>query len=382
MPKHALLSASSAHRWLNCTAAPHLEATYDDTASRFALEGTIAHEIAEILLCEAVYQDADTNDRLERVRAHDLFYEGMIDEVSAYTDYVMKKFREAYEKDPHAELFIEERIDFSKYVPEGFGTGDAVIVSEGAIEVIDLKFGKGVVVDPYMNPQLMLYGLGALEARDFLYDIHTVTVTVAQVRLDALESFTISADDLRKWGQSIAAIAQEASQGGSTPVPGDWCKFCKFRKDCRERNAYMQTLAKQFAYRDKHTLTDEEMAESLKLADAIDSWAKELKEYALDQALQGTKWPGFKVVEGRSNRKIVNPEAVAKAMMDDGYTEDNIYKPKELQTLTNLEKLAGKKHFSELAGSNIEKPAGKPTLVPESDKRPAIDDITEELEFI
>lgn len=370
MAGHALLSASSAHRWLNCTAAPRLEETIEDSGSVYAAEGTLAHAIAESILLGKDYK---------RLTDDELFYQGMIDEVEEYTNYVFERINEQKALDKHSELYVEQKLDLSEWIPKGFGTGDAVIIGNGLLEVVDLKFGKGVEVDPTYNPQFMLYGLGALREFGYLYDIDTIRLTCAQVRTAGISSFEISVKELEDWGEKeVKPKAKIAYKGDTEPNPGSWCGFCKFRSVCKKRAEYNLGLID--SKKDKE-LSLEEIAEILHRTKEIYSWISDIETKALDEALSGAIIPGWKVVEGRSNRKIVDEEGLAQLLLKE-YEEDKVYKPKAIETITNLEKLVGKKAFADLSVGFVEKPQGKPTLVVESDKRPAIVGVEDEFEFI
>ncbi len=383
MAAHAYLSASSSHRWLNCTKAPILEQGFPDTSSIFAEEGTLAHEIAELTLWLDLNKndnDPEVKELIEKFKAefnllkkHELFYEGMINEVEIYTTYCLERFNEFKVMDKHSIMDIEQRLDYSKYAPKGFGTGDCVIVGDNRIEVIDLKFGKGVEVDPVNNSQLMLYGLGALEAYNFLYDIKEVTLTVAQVRLGGISSWTLSTKELEDWGENeVKDKAKLAFDGKGETNPGDWCMFCKFKGQCKARSEYLKDLYDLYKDRDKETLSLEDLSEILANEKLIKNWLKDVEDYALGLGLSGTKIPGFKVVEGRSNRRITDGECLANVLIDKGYEEEDVYRPKEIKTITALEKLVGKKEFAELSEGYIEKPEGKPTLAKDSDRRKSI----------
>lgn len=377
--KHALLSASSAERWLNCTPSARLAEGYEDTTSSYAAEGTLAHEIAECLL-KARLNGHDFTDiaELEALKSNELFYEGMIDEVEEYINYVIETYHEALAKTKDAVIFVEETLDYSTYVPEGFGTGDAIIIADGEMEIIDLKFGKGVEVSPIENPQLKLYALGAYEKYGFIYGIEKITMTIAQVRLDNIQSWTISADMLLEWAENeLKPKAKLAFEGKGETVPGPWCTFCKVKTVCRARAEANLNLYNRYNT-NPNLLSAEEIAEVLKEIDDIQKWARELKDFALEEALKGTKYPGFKLVEGRSNRVIENEDEFAKVLINEGYHEEQIYKPRTLQGITVLEKLVGKKRFAEIGEGFIIKPPGKPTLVPESDKRPELGSVEDE----
>jgi hypothetical protein len=380
---HALLNASSAERWLNCTPSARLTEHIKDTSSIYAAEGTLAHKIGELILVEyfEALRDKRSNESeaawaawnkaaWEEIKTTDLFYDGMIDEVSIYTDYVIEQYNVAAQKTRDSLIYLEEKLDFSKYVPQGFGTGDCIIIADGQMEIIDLKFGKGVEVSAVNNPQLMLYALGAYEKFNFIYDIQTIKTTIAQVRLNHISSSSISTDMLLDWAEKTAKPAAKlAYEGKGELAPGNWCKFCKIRADCQARAD--KNLAFIQAYKDKQ-ITLQTIADILGQADEISSWISDIKDNALAKALEGVEIPGYKVVEGRSNRQITDDLALAEVLSGHIDSPEQIWKPKALETITKLEKLFGKKRFGELAKDYIIKPPGKPVLVPNSDKRPAI----------
>lgn len=380
MREHAILSASSAHRWLECTPSALIEEELPDSTSIYAEEGTLAHSIGELMLRLATKEITKRkyNSELKKLQKDDLYYEGMLDEVQLYADFVLGLYESYKKEDPLTELYIEQRLDYSKYAPEGFGTGDAVIMSLKTIHVVDLKFGKGVPVDPYENPQLKLYGLGAYEEYSFLHDIETVKVSVAQVRLDSFGTFETSAKELLDWGEKIVRPKAELAFAGKGDfVPGDWCTFCKFKARCKKRS---ETFMEIYQEKKDRVLSNEEIAGLLPELDALQKWAKDIQEGALNEILEGGSIPGWKAVEGRSTRKITDELGLAEALLKD-FSEEEIFRPKELKTITNLEKLMGKKDFAQMSEGFITKPPGKPTLAPLSDKRPAINDITDELDF-
>ncbi len=378
--KHALLSASGAERWLNCTPSARLEEKIKDTSSPYAAEGTLAHNIAEYQLQLALKQITKRkyNAELKKLEESEFFYPGMVEEVEEYTNYCLEQYAEATAKDQHAILNIEERLDFSKYVPEGYGTGDCVIVGNGELEVIDLKFGKGVVVSPVENSQLMLYALGAWENYNFLYDIEKISVTVAQVRLGNISSYSVTADMLLEWGEEIRPKANLAFAGKGDFAPGHWCRWCKVKATCTARAEYNLGFVEQYSCEDPRLLELSDIPYILERESEISSWLKDVKEYALEEALKGVKFEGWKLVEGRSNRVIYDTEGLAKKLLAEGYAEEGIYKPKTLEGITNLERLVGKKRFIEIAGDLISKPPGKPVLVEESDKRTELNSAEED----
>jgi len=380
MTKHALLSASAAERWLNCTPSARLNEKIPDTESFYAAEGTLAHSIGELQLKLALKRinKKQFNIELKKMKENELFYEGMIDEIQDYVDYVLEQYNTAVSRSKDAVIFLEEKLDFSNYVPEGFGTGDCIIISDGEMEIVDLKFGKGVEVSPVDNSQLKLYALGAYEKYGFIYGIEKITVTIAQVRLNNISSWTISADMLIEWAENeLREKAKLAFEGKGELNPGPWCTFCKVRQTCRARTEKNISFYENYK-RDPNLLEVEDISEILGQVDEIEKWAKEMKEYALEEALKGVKFPGWKLVEGRSNRVIDNPDALVKVLVAEGYDEEKLYKPRTLEGITALEKLVGKKKFNELAANFISKPPGKPTLVPEDDKRPELDSAEED----
>ena len=378
MAKHALLSASSATRWLNCTPSARLTEKYEDTTSIYAAEGTLAHSVGELLLrLELGGNDGAEVEEFKELCKDEMFYEGMVDEVEDYTNYVLEQFNAALAKTKDAKIFLEERLDYSTYVPEGFGTGDCIIIADGEMEIIDLKFGKGVEVSPINNDQLKLYALGAYEKYGFIYGIEKVTMTIAQVRLNNISSWTITAGMLEEWVENeLIDKAKLAFEGKGETSPGQWCGFCKVKNTCRARAELHLGLYQPL--QDTRLLSTNELASILDFVDDIAKWAKELKDYTLDAALKGTKYLGYKLVEGRSNRVIEDETALATKLLSEGYEEVKIYKPKTLEGITNLEKIVGKKKLTELAGGLIKKPKGKPTLVAEDDKRTELNSVEEE----
>ena len=358
---HAILSASSSARWLACPPSARINAELPETTSIYAEEGTMAHALAEKTLKGYLAGgSADVQSDNEEMK----------EAVQRYVDICIEKINAAKKASPDAVVHVEFRLDFSTYVPDGFGTGDMVIVSDKSLEICDLKYGKGVPVSAEGNTQMRLYALGAVEEFGMLYAFDTVHMTIIQPRLDSVSTDTLSAGKLLDWGRSIIPIAKEAYDGKGEFQAGDHCRFCKFRPRCKALAAYM---TEKTALRKKQTLTDLETVSILQAAKDIKRWLTDLEDYALGKALDGYDWPGMKIVEGRSKRVITDPDAAAAALIDKGFDADAVYKPRELQTLTALEKLVGKKSLAEALGGLIEKPDGKPTLVELSDKRPPLD---------
>ena len=358
---HAILSASSSARWLACPPSARINAELPETTSVYAEEGTKAHALAEKTL-QGYLAGGPAEVQSDN--------EEMKEAVQRYVDVCIEKINAAKAASPDAVVHVEFRLDFSTYVPDGFGTGDMVIVSDKSLEICDLKYGKGVPVSAEGNTQMRLYALGAVEEFGMLYAFDTVHMTIIQPRLDSVSTDTLSAGKLIDWGRSIIPIAKLAYDGKGDFQAGDHCRFCKFRPRCKALAAYM---AEKTALRKKQTLTDLETVAILQAAKEIKRWLTDIEEYALGKALDGYDWPGMKLVEGRSKRVITDPDAAAAALIENGFDADAVYKPRELQTLTALEKLVGKKSLAEALGGLIEKPDGKPTLVELSDKRPPLD---------
>lgn len=370
MPEiHATLSASGSHRWLNCTPSCVLEKGFEDKTSTYAAEGTLAHGLGEISLKRNLEQMSESQFKkeLKKLMINDLWTADMPDYVDRYTNICMEKVAEAKRLDELAEFKVEQRLDFSEWVPEGFGTGDFVIVANGRVEICDLKYGKGVPVSAKNNSQMMLYALGAISEFDFIYEIDTVKMTIIQPRLDSISEWEISKADLIKWAEDfVKPRAKMAIAGEGELVAGEHCTFCKAKAVCRARAEKNLEIAK-YEFRDSKTLSIDEIADVLNRVDELVKWSTDVKDYALEEALKGTSYPGFKVVEGKSNRKYTDTDKIESLLFDNGFTE--IYKPKELLGLTAMEKLVGKKKLIELIGEYIEKPQGKPVLVPSTDKR-------------
>lgn len=368
---HAVLSASGASRWMACTPSAMLEKDIPDQTSEFAQEGTAAHELSEIYLMHEIGEIAK-GTRTRRINKFsensDYFSQEMVDYVEAYVDIVVEKINEAKARSSDAVILLEQRLDFSEWVPSGFGTGDVVIISDGILEVIDLKYGKGVEVSAVNNPQLRLYGLGAYSQYDMLYDIDTISMTIVQPRLDNVSTETMEAADLVEWADTqVKPKAELAWNGEGEFVPGDHCRFCKIRSTCRARADENLKMA-QYEFAEPAHLDLNEIGQILFKANELQKWAKDVEKYALDQAEKhGNKVPGWKLVEGRSNRKYADEEKVYETLKSN-YNED-VIAPRKLLGITALEKTIGKSQFNNLLADYVVKPAGKPTLVPESDKR-------------
>lgn len=379
MGAHALLSPSAAHRWMNCTAAPRLEINVEDAGSDYAAEGSLAHAYCALKLKK--YLGLPTADEEKEIEALSQYHTGEMDEYTdTYVSIVLEKFNAARAHTKDAQLLVETRLDFGKHIPDAFGTADAIIIADGTIDEIDFKYGKGVKVSAFQNPQMMIYGLGAFEKFDFEYDIRRVRMTIIQPRIDNLSEYEVTTAELLSWAiKELEPKAKEAYSGKGKQQPGDWCQFCKVKHTCRA----LVNLCKETAQNNAQLLSTDELAKDvLPMLPIIKTWLAGVEDYALQQALSGVSLPGWKLVEGRSNRKIVNVEGAATALINAGYAKTAIYKPQELCTITELEKMVGKKQFAALCADFIEKPKGKPTLAEESDKRPALDPVAEDFKDV
>ncbi len=361
--KHAILSASSSHRWIACPPSALECAKLPDASSEFAKQGTDAHRLSEYKLKKSL------GEKVHNPQKRLAYFDEEMDESSNdYAQFVMEKLAAAKERCKDPMVMVEQHLDFSRWVPEGFGTGDCLIVADDTIVIIDYKYGLGVLVEAEKNPQMMCYALGALELFDGIYDIKNVEMTIFQPRRDNVSTYVISKNDLLSWAEEVLRPAAElAAKGEGEYRAGDHCRFCKIKATCRKRAEYNLEMAKyDFAMPSK--LEDGEVEVILEKVDEMVAWANDVKEYALQQALSGKQWNGWKVVEGRANRRYINEEAVAAKVEAAGF---NPYE-KKLLGITAMTKQLGKNRFEELLNELIEKPQGKPVLVPESDKRPAM----------
>ena len=381
MSDHAVLSASGAHRWLNCLPSARLELEFVNNESSAAAEGTAAHALCEHKLKKALH--------MRSKRPVSVYNSDEMEEHSdAYVEFVMEQLELAKQSCTDPLILIEQRLDFSCYVPQGFGTGDCIIIADKKLHIIDFKYGMGVLVDAVDNPQMKLYALGALEIYDSLYDIEEVSMTIFQPRRENVSTWTIRVEDLKAWAEKeLKPRAKKAYDGEGEYLPGEWCTFCRAAVKCRARAEEKLKLA-QSEFKLPPLLTDSEIEEVLSKLSDLTKWANEIIAYATDAAVNhGKEWHGFKVVEGRSVRKYKDEDAVAEVAKANGYKD--IFR-QSLITLTEMERLMGKSKFEKILGDLIYKPPGKPTLVPLSDKRPAMNvsnaknefnEITEECEY-
>ena len=360
---HALLSASSSHRWLNCPPSARLCESYEDKGSEYAAEGTSAHMLCEYKLKVAL------GIRAKDPTADLSFYNAAMEDcANGYAAYILELVEMAKQSCADPVVLIEQRLDFSKYVEGGFGTGDCLVIADGTLHIVDYKHGQGVLVEAEDNPQMKLYALGALEIFDGIYDIDTVSMTIYQPRRDNVSIYTVFKESLYQWAEEILKPTAELAYAGDGEFNcGEWCLFCKVKHECRARAERNLELAR-YDFKLPPLLEDDEVEDILGKIDSLISWANDIKNYALQTALGGKQWNGWKLVEGRSNRRYTDEAAVADAVSAAGFDP---YERKVLG-ITAMISLLGKKRFEEVLGGYIEKPLGKPTLVPESDKRPAI----------
>ena len=361
--QHALLSASGAHRWLNCTPSARLEREFEDSSGEAAAEGTAAHALCEHKLKRAL-----------KLRSKKPVSQYDSDEMDSHTDgyveFVLELIEQAKQACADPKVLIEQRLDFSRFVPDGFGTGDCLVIADGTLHIVDFKYGQGILVEAEENPQMKLYALGALELFDGIYDITSVSLTIYQPRRENISTHTVEKESLYQWADEVLRpLAELAFVGSGEYCCGEWCQFCRAAVKCRARAEEKLKLTRlEFSL--PPILSDAEIEEILAKLDDLTAWANDIRAYALEAALtHGKQWSGYKLVTGRSNRKYASEEAVADAAKEAGYRD--IFR-QSLITVTEMEKLMGKTKFNEILGGLIEKPPGKPSLVPLSDKRPAI----------
>lgn len=379
---HAILSASGASRWLACTPSARLEEQFPDSTSEYAKEGTLAHEVCELKVRKNLIEQIPTrtyNTKLKKLKENELWQDEMDKFTDAYLEYIQELVH-SYSCSPA--VMVEKKVDFSQYVPEGFGTADCIVIAEGTMHIIDFKYGKGVAISAENNPQMKLYALGAYLEYSMLYPIEKIKMAIVQPRLEneASES-EIFVAELMDWAENVVKpLAEKAYKGEGTYIAGNHCRFCRAKATCRER-ARMNLEASKFEMRAGALLSDTEVGEALKMAQDLAKWAEDLKEYALTESLKGKIIPGWKAVEGRSVRAFKDTDLAIKTIVDSGIDEALLYERKQL-TLAQIEKLLGAKQFKELVGELVEKAPGKPTLVLETDKREKIvNRITAEEDF-
>lgn len=370
--KHARFSPSAAKRLINCPPSLVLGEQFNEEESQYAAEGSAGHALAEYLIKKHLKK---------RVRrpVSDYYNDDLLEAVDDYVSYCIGEIEDAKRECPDPFFAVEQRVDASNYVADCFGTADMVVMTDQVIHVIDLKLGKGVPVYAEENPQLMIYGLGLLEIAEMLYDPKIVRLTIYQPRLNNSSTWDIDPTALKAWGEDVLRPrGAMALMGSGDFKAGSWCRFCKARNQCRARADEFLKLA-QMEFRPPALLSDAEISEVLKVADELSKWASDVYTFAQDQAIiHGKEWTGFKLVEGRSNRKYTSDAEVAQAAETAGYSD--IYK-KSIIGVTEMERLMGKAEFARIIGPLVYKPQGKVTLVPESDKREAINKTTAAAEF-
>ena len=378
MSGHAILSPSSAKRWINCPPSARINAEAPQAETVYTREGTLAHSVCELKARKHFLTGIGPKKyaaQMARFKADELWQ----DEMDGFTDdYLgaLKDIAAEYKAPPYVAL--EQRVDFSEYVPDGFGTADCIMIGavdgvEGdVLHVVDFKYGKGVEVEAENNPQMMLYAVGALIEYALIYDVQTVRMTIVQPRIkrepDTWES---SSADLWSWANGVVyPAAQQAIAGEGDYAEGEWCRFCAIRGSCRARAA-ANTAIEDFGFRQPPELTDEEVARALEQGQRLKAWLSDLEEYALGACLQGRELPGWKAVEGRSVRAWTDQDGAFTAAKAAGVPEEMLYERKPV-TLAALEKIMGKKPFAEAMKDYVATPPGKPTLARADDKRRAI----------
>ena len=391
---HAVLGASSAHRWLVCTPSARLceklTSRFGSESSPYAAEGTKAHALAEIKVRLAYYKaDGMTAAKHSRMSPeqqeaylgiNEFRFKALRNELGdipkdmeqatdSYCDIVLEKYLSAKEADPGAQLYLEQRLDYSAWVPSGFGTGDCIIVSDSLLEVCDYKHGKGIPVDAVGNPQLRLYGLGAMERFGRLYDFQSVRMTIIQPRLDSVSEETLTCDDLTSWAaEEVVEKAKQAWTGSGEFVPGEHCRFCAAKAVCSARVAQAMQMF-QYGLEAPGLIPDEQIPSILGMLNDAEAWIKDIRAYAENQALHGQVWPGWKLVHGKKpNRQWADPEEVKAQLLRAGYPADQFQEVK-LKPVGEIEKALGKKAFQALVGGLVSQGEGKLTLVPADDKR-------------
>ena len=373
---------------MNCTPSARLEEEYGEKkTSAYAAEGTLAHELAELMLRYEVLQNIDQRgyeEEFEKIANNELFSEEMLEVLPIYTDYCRDQLIEARASNPMAEMVLETKLDLTEYVPESFGTADCSILNDDMLEIIDLKYGKGIPVYAEWNKQLMLYALGALRQYDLTYDITTVRITIIQPRINNISSFVISVEELIEWAEEELKPAAEAAFNGEGELnAGEWCRFCAVKNQCRKLYEKQMELAKyEFAKPD--ILTDEEIADIILRVPSLIEWLNSIVEWANKQAINNNKiWPGLKLVEGTSRRRWIEDEnKIAQTIFArfPELTEDEVFVTK-LKTITDMQKVVGKRAFDALLADVVVKPQGKPVLVREDDKRPALGNQQAKIDF-
>jgi len=362
---HALLSASSSDQWLNCTRSARAQEHIEDTSSDFALEGTKGHEYSEAVLREHynVISKDESQAIIEAIEKHRLYKDDMPGYISKYVEFVTEN------AGPDALVLIENKVDYSSWAPEGYGTADIIILDGDTMHVIDLKYGQGILVSAERNAQLRLYALGALHDFGFLFSVKNIIMTIVQPRRDHISQDRLSKERLLVWADEfVKPKADLAFEGQGSFIPGDHCKWCKIRATCRARAAYNLVLAHD-EFEVPETLSNSELQAVLDQASGISSWIKDIKEFIYSELKNGNLVEGFKLVEGRQSRNITDNDAVISKLISKGYKELDFMKAPTLEGVTKLTKLLGKNEFNVLVGPYIEMKAGKPKMAKASSKK-------------
>jgi len=375
MSAHAFLSPSAAHRWLACTAAPKYEQQFPDGESTYTKEGTLAHKVAELKLRKYAIEPMSMrayHTRLNKLKKDPLWKNEMDDHTETYLDYI-KKIMLQYPTQPH--VVAEKKLDLSKYAAECFGTADCLILSGDTIHVIDFKYGQGVPVDAKENPQMRLYALGALEAYQIIYNFKKVSMAIVQPRINNISEYEQSVESLVEWGKNTVANAAAAAFQGGTFQPGEHCRFCKGKMQCKARNEYYAGMKKLVdENKDATQITMKRLSQYIPIANELKKWADDITAYALTCCLDGKEVPGYKAVEGKGHREFTDQDAAFKVLIANKYNEAILYERVPL-SLAQAEKVVGPKLFGDLVGKYIFKAPGKPALALASDARPAISNI-------
>ena len=365
---HALLSPSSAHKWMVCTPSAKFEARYPDKESVYVAEGTKAHALcARLLILASRAMTLYVAEKIIDYRLSKLdesFDEEMKEAARGYAMFVLTDYFERKEKVGEARLEVEVLLDLGEFIPEGFGTSDAVIISGNTLHVIDFKYGKGVRVEAENNPQMLIYAVGAYSFYNAIYDVDEVLTSIYQPRINNISTASMTGAELMAFAENLKGIAEKASKGKGEFVPGDHCRFCRARQHCKALAGWAEELRSNL---DANELQPHDIQMILLRSDAIKSWLSAVEDYALESAMAGNAIPGFKIVEGRSVRKYSDESKVAEVLESNGFMD--IWK-KSLKTITEMEKMITKKTFATLLSGLIIEPSGKPTLVPENDPRP------------
>lgn len=380
MSGHALLSASSSAKWINCPPSARLEEQFPCTTSKYAEEGTLAHSIAELKVRKHFMEPMSQrtfNSRLKKLQQEELYSPEMLTHTDTYLEYIKGI---AYSYKSAVFVTAEKRLDYSNIAPEGFGTGDCILISGDTLHIIDFKYGVGVPVYAEGNTQMMLYAVGALNAYGLLYTINNVVMSIVQPRIDNINGYAMTVSELNEWAEKIKPIAELAYKGEGEFCDGDWCRFCRAKATCRKRSEQISAL-EVFGIKKPALISDSEVGEILAKARQFKAWVSDVEEYALSALLSGKEIPGWKAVEGRKNRVFTDTEKAFESIIKAGYDESLLYERKPL-ALTKIEELMGKKAFDETLSAFITQSSGKPTLAPESDSRePITNKITAEEAF-